>query len=122
MAFDTGRVANALVIPVEAMAVVDRQDSCYVVGEDGLSRRSIKTRRATQELLEVTDGLQEGEHVVSRSLDVGDEIAVVDKPNNLGSDVARDQSAAPRIPESSSRSTARTTDRPLAGSANRSTS
>jgi HlyD family secretion protein len=119
---DTGRVANALVIPVEAMAVVDGQDSCYVVGEDGLSRRSIKTRRATQELLEVTDGLQEGEHVVSRSLDVNDEIALVDEAHNLGDDVARDQSASPLTPESSARSTARTTDRPLAGSANRSTS
>ena len=118
----TGRVTDALVIPVAAVAVVDGQDSCYVVGEDGLSRRAIKTRRATQELVEVTGGLQEGEHVVSRSLDVDDEIAVVDMPHNLGNDIARDQPASPPISESSARSTGRTTARPLAGTAVRSTS
>ena len=119
---DTGRVTDALVIPVEAVASVDGQDSCYVVGEDGLEKRSIKTRRATRDLLEVTRGLQAGEHVVTRSLDVDGEMAVVEKNHDPASDVARDQSASPRIPESSARSTARTTDRPPAGSTNRSTS
>ncbi len=119
---DTGRVTDALVIPVEAVAMVDGQVSCYVVSEDGLTRRTIKTRRATRDLLEVTEGLQAGEHVVTRSLDVDGEIAAVDKTHDPASDVARDQSASPRIPESSPRSMARTLDRPLAGSANRSTS
>jgi hypothetical protein len=59
---------------------------------------------------------------VSRSLDVDDEIAVVDLPHNLGNDVARDQSASPPISDSSARSTGRTTARPLAGTAVRSTS
>jgi HlyD family secretion protein len=119
---DTGRVTDALVIPVESVASVDGQDSCYVVGEDGLEKRSIKTRRATRDLLEVIGGLREGEHVVSRSLDVNDEIAIGDKPDHPGRHVARNQSASPRIPGSSARSTARTPDRPLAGSVNRSTS
>ena len=57
---DTGRVADALVIPVEALTVVDGKESCYVVADDGLERRTIKTRRATQDLLEVTSGLREG--------------------------------------------------------------
>ena len=119
---DTGRITDALVIPVEAVATVRGQDSCYVVGEDGLERRSIKTRRATRDLLEVTGGLQAGEHIVSRSLDVGDEIAVFDKTHNTTSDIARDQSASHRNRESSARSTARTLDLPLAGTGNRSTS
>jgi HlyD family secretion protein len=78
---DTGRVPNALVIPVEALAMVDGQQSCYVVADDGLQRRAIKTRRATRDLLEVTGGLREGERVVSRSLDVDEKTAIVDKNN-----------------------------------------
>ena len=54
---DTGRLTDALVIPVEALAVVDGEESCYVVDDDGLERRSIKTRRATRDLVEVTEGL-----------------------------------------------------------------
>ena len=69
---DTGKINDALVIPAEAMSMVDGEESCYVVSDTGLSRRVIKTRRATQELLEVTAGLQEGERVVARSLDVND--------------------------------------------------
>jgi HlyD family secretion protein len=63
---DTGRVHDALVIPVEAMAVVDGLQSCYVRVPDGVARRTIATRSATPELLEVTRGLNEGEQVVSR--------------------------------------------------------
>ena len=42
---DTGRVSNALVIPVEAMVVVAGQQSCYVVAENGVERRAIKSAR-----------------------------------------------------------------------------
>jgi multidrug efflux pump subunit AcrA (membrane-fusion protein) len=67
---DTGRVTGALVIPVESMAIVDGQESAYVVTPRGLTRRTIKTRHATSDLLEVLTGLDEGERVVSQSLDV----------------------------------------------------
>jgi multidrug efflux pump subunit AcrA (membrane-fusion protein) len=63
---DTGSVSGALVIPVEAMAVVDGLQSCYVRAQHGLVRRTISTRSASLDLLEVTQGLSEGEHVVSR--------------------------------------------------------
>ena len=68
--FDTGRARDALVIPVEAMSVVGHQQFCYVVGDDGVERRAITTRGSTRDLLEVTEGLDEGERVVLRSLDV----------------------------------------------------
>jgi len=67
--FATGRVRDVLVIPVEAVSVVDHRQSCYVLGSNGLERRAITTRRATPDLLEVTGGLNEGDHVVLRSLD-----------------------------------------------------
>jgi len=62
--FDTGRVENALVIPPEAMAVVDGQRCCYVVGPAGIQRRAITFGHVTSEVLEVTDGLEDGERVV----------------------------------------------------------
>jgi hypothetical protein len=69
---DTGRVQDALVIPVEAMAVVHGRQSCHVRVPGGVARRTIATRSATTELLEVTRGLSEGEEVVSRFASVGD--------------------------------------------------
>lgn len=75
---DTGHVSGALVIPVEALAVANGRQSCFVMTDDGLERRPIQTRRATRDLVEVTVGLHEGERVVSRSLDV-DESALADK-------------------------------------------
>ena len=75
-------MTDALVIPVEAVTSLHGQDSCYVAADDGLEKRSIKTRRATRDFLEVIGGLREGEHVVSRSLDVSAEIAVIDKTQN----------------------------------------
>jgi HlyD family secretion protein len=69
---DTGRVPGALVIPIESMAVVDGLQSCYVRVPDGVTRRTIVTRSATRDLLEVTGGLSEGEQVVSRFASVED--------------------------------------------------
>jgi HlyD family secretion protein len=118
---DTGRVSNALVIPVEAMAVVDDQQSCYVVAENGVERRAIKTRRATRDLLEITAGLQEGERVLSRSLNI-DGIAIDDTSRHAAGAVARNQSASPRMSEATARSTTRSADRALSGPGNRTTS
>jgi HlyD family secretion protein len=63
---DTGRVPGALVIPVEAMSVVEGHQCCYVRVPDGVALRTIATGGATTDLLEVTRGLSEGEQVVSR--------------------------------------------------------
>ena len=93
---DTGHVSNALVIPVEALAVADGRQSCYVVTDDGLQRRPIQTRRATRDLIEVTVGLDEGERVVTRSLDV-DEHVLGDQIHEQDSSLARDQ-LGPRAP------------------------
>jgi HlyD family secretion protein len=118
---DTGRVSNALVIPIEAMAVVDGQQSCYVVADNGIVRRAIKTRRATRDLLEITAGLHDGERVLSRSLDI-DKLAIGVKTRPLARDVARNQSASPRMSEARVRSTPRSLDRQISASGNRSTS
>ena len=108
---DTGRVSSALVIPVEAMAVVDGQQTCYVVAEEGLERRSIKTRCATRDLSEITAGLQEGKRILSRSLDI-DGIALDSTAHHAAGAVARNQSASPRMSAASARSMARPAIRP----------
>ena len=62
--FDTGRVEDALVIPVGAMAMADGQRCCYVLGPAGPERRVLTLGHSTPEFLEVTAGLREGERVV----------------------------------------------------------
>ncbi len=118
---DTGRVSNALVIPVEAMVVVAGQQSCYVVAENGVERRAIKTRRATRDLLEITAGLQEGERVLSRSLDI-EELATGGTTRNTAHEIATRQSPSPGMSEASAHSTPRSAGQSLSGSGNRSTS
>jgi HlyD family secretion protein len=103
--FDTGRLLNALVIPVEAMSVVAGRQSCYVFGANGLERRGITTRRATPDLLEVTAGLTEGERVVLRSLDV-EGIPVDDRTQDPESERVRERTASPNPLESPARSKA----------------
>ncbi len=63
---DTGRVLDALVIPIGAMVVRDRQQWCYVLAAGRVERRAIVTRNSTRDLLEVTSGLEEGDRVVLR--------------------------------------------------------
>lgn len=61
---DTGRVLDALVIPVGAMVVRDHQQWCYVLSDGVMERRTIVTRHSTRDLIEVIAGLKEGERVV----------------------------------------------------------
>jgi HlyD family secretion protein len=68
--FDTGRVPDALVVPTGAITVVDGRKTCYVVGPHGLERRAIKTGHSTEDLVEVVSGLEEGERVALRAVDL----------------------------------------------------
>ncbi|MGE3819115.1 MAG: efflux RND transporter periplasmic adaptor subunit, partial [Isosphaeraceae bacterium] len=55
---------NALVVPSLALTFEDGKDVCYVAGVDGPSRREVKVGLANRDLIEVTEGLEEGESVV----------------------------------------------------------
>jgi len=62
---DTGRVDDALVIPVEAMSLVQGRPSCRVLGPgDRVESRPIVIRHSTPELVEVVEGLAEGDRVL----------------------------------------------------------
>ncbi|WP_435015376.1 efflux RND transporter periplasmic adaptor subunit [Tundrisphaera sp. TA3] len=62
--FDTGRVPDALVIPIEAMSMVDGRQTCRVAVQGGSEVRPITIGQATTDLLQVTEGLEEGEYVL----------------------------------------------------------
>ena len=56
---------GVLTIPAEALAVELGRDVCYVRNPEGLERREVKLGKSTRDLLEVVDGLEEGEEVVN---------------------------------------------------------
>ncbi|WP_165071169.1 efflux RND transporter periplasmic adaptor subunit [Paludisphaera rhizosphaerae] len=60
---DTGKLPDALAIPVHAMSHIAEESACYVASPQGLSRRAIKTGRSTPDYIEIVSGLEEGEQV-----------------------------------------------------------
>jgi HlyD family secretion protein len=59
------RRSHVITVPPEAVAVEGGRGYCYVASDGMLTRRPIKLGGANAELLEVTEGLDEGEAVVS---------------------------------------------------------
>jgi HlyD family secretion protein len=55
---------DVLTIPTEALTIENGKDVCYVASEDQIQRREVKLGQQTRELLQVTEGLGEGEAVV----------------------------------------------------------
>ena len=55
---------NVLTVPVEAVTKEDGREICYVAHDDGLERREVKLGESTQDFLEISEGLREGEQVV----------------------------------------------------------
>jgi HlyD family secretion protein len=59
-----GRCRDVLAIPSEALSFDHDRNVCYVIAPSGLERREITPGGSTLDLIEVTDGLKEGESVV----------------------------------------------------------
>jgi HlyD family secretion protein len=59
-----GRCRDVLAIPSEAVSVDRDRKVCYVIGPSGLERREITAGGSTADMIEVTDGLNEGEPVL----------------------------------------------------------
>jgi HlyD family secretion protein len=58
-----GRCRDVLAVPTEAVSLDHDREVCYVIGPSGLERREITAGWFTPDLVEVTDGLNEGEFV-----------------------------------------------------------
>ena len=77
---ETGHHEDALVIPTTAVKVEDGNEICYVSTPDHtIERRKVDVEPATQDLLEVTAGLQEGEVVISEPYLIDESMSVVDR-------------------------------------------
>ena len=87
-----GRCRDVLAVPTEAVSVDHDRKVCYVIGPSGLERREITPGGSTPDLIEVTDGLNEGESVVLNPTQVFDRSAW------------RADSAGPDQPEATARS------------------
>jgi HlyD family secretion protein len=70
-----GRCHNVLAVPSEAVSVDHDRKVCYVLGPSGPERREITPGGASAELVEVVDGLKEGESVVLNPKQVADGVA-----------------------------------------------
>ena len=58
------RKEKVLAVPIEAVASDAGADVCYVQRADRLARRTVKLGRSSHDLVEVLDGLKDGESVV----------------------------------------------------------
>jgi HlyD family secretion protein len=58
------RRENVLAVPPEAILIDHGYDICFVVHDDSLERRQVKLGNTTRDLVEVTQGLEDGEQVV----------------------------------------------------------
>jgi RND family efflux transporter MFP subunit len=56
-------VANALTVPVSAVTEVGGRHVCYVVNGNGVERREVKVGEGNEQLVQVVEGLSEGERV-----------------------------------------------------------
>jgi HlyD family secretion protein len=61
---ELGRRANVVTIPNEAVEIVGGKDFCYVADGDKIERRPVTVGGSDRDLLEVIEGLEEGEEVV----------------------------------------------------------
>jgi multidrug efflux pump subunit AcrA (membrane-fusion protein) len=59
-----GRCQDVLAVPLEAVSVDHDHKVCYVLGPSDPERREITSGGASADLIEVVDGLKEGESVV----------------------------------------------------------
>jgi HlyD family secretion protein len=58
------RCRDVLAIPTEAVSVDNDRNICFVIGPSGLERREITPGGSNRDLVEVIDGLKDGETVV----------------------------------------------------------
>ena len=60
----TGLRKDVLAVPSTSVMVEDDQEICYVNHDDSVERRPVKVSQGDEGLLEVVEGLDEGEQVV----------------------------------------------------------
>lgn len=76
---DTARRPHALVVPNESIAIEQGREVCYVAHEEALERRPVALGEVNRNLVEVTEGLEEGEEIVRDPSQIEpSEVAIID--------------------------------------------
>jgi HlyD family secretion protein len=70
-----GRCEDVLAVPIEAVRVDHDRKMCYVIGQSDLERREVTPGGCSSDLIEVVDGLKEGESVVLNPTEVLGDLA-----------------------------------------------
>jgi HlyD family secretion protein len=60
---------DVIVVPPQAVTVEDGQEVCYVASPAGVERRQVHLGANTPDMIEVLDGVDEGEQVVLHPVD-----------------------------------------------------
>lgn len=55
---------NALVVPTNALTIEGEEDICYVANGEDVQRRVVKVSPGNREVVEITEGLEDGEEVI----------------------------------------------------------
>jgi HlyD family secretion protein len=76
-----GRCRDCLAIPTEAVSIDQDRTICYVIGPSGPERREIIAGGTAPDLIEVTEGLEEGETVVLNPRGDSDAQSAVTQPD-----------------------------------------
>jgi HlyD family secretion protein len=56
-------VENALTVPIQAVTEIDGKHVAYVALDSGIDRRNVKVGESNEQLIQILDGIQEGERV-----------------------------------------------------------
>ena len=98
----TASQSDTLVIPPQALAVVDGREVCYVTVPGGVERRVITVGAYHPQMLEILGGLAEGEEVVLAPDEIQPDLVVDTSPRvipveNNGTIAAADESVQPTL-------------------------
>ncbi len=100
----TAHHPNALVVPTTSVTIENGREVCYVPHKDGLERREVKVAPGTDNLLEVTAGLEDGEEVVLDPSRLSPEVPVVAE-TRLPSTKTPEAASSPSLETASNRDT-----------------
>jgi RND family efflux transporter MFP subunit len=90
-------IPNAITVPVQAVAEFDGQHICYVLGSSGLERREVQIGDSNQQLIQILDGVAEGERVaLDARVRAASELKKLDE-SDPGRKKGKDQQETPSI-------------------------
>lgn len=98
----TSKAENAIVIPVSAISYEDGQGYVYVVRDGAAVKTAVGTGISNREEIEITEGLDEGDQLVTTwhpDLSDGAAVSVVGESSPSGEEAGSDETVQPQGPQ-----------------------